>query len=200
MKFYFDGCSHTWGAGLETPELSRYSKIVSDHFGAEEHNIARRGGSDKRVLRNLLETDLEEYDCIIVQLTCKNRTEFFCDDNKKWIQINLETQRRKGKTSSRLSGIKNSFWGYYWRDIYTDELGRINQLTIGHAMRNLLKDKKHLIIGISNHGQTVQAPVDYNFTNFESHHTIKYESERTNHPSEEGHKQIASEIIKCISI
>ena len=200
MKFYFDGCSHTWGAGLKTPELSRYSKIVSDHFGAEEHNIARRGGSDKRVLRNLLETDLEEYDCIIVQLTCRNRTEFFCDDNKKWIQINLETQRRKGKTSSRLSDIKNRFWSYYWRDIYTEELGRINQLTIGHAMRNLLKNKKHLIIGISNHGQTVQAPVDYNFTNFESHNTIKYKSERTNHPSEEGHKQIASEIIKCISI
>ena len=58
MKFYFDGCSHTWGAELAEPEVSRYSRLVSDHFGAEEYNIARRGGSDKRVLRKLLETDL----------------------------------------------------------------------------------------------------------------------------------------------
>ena len=202
MKIYFDGCSHTWGAGLDTPELSRYSKIVSDHFGAEEHNIARRGGSDKRVLRNLLETDLEEYDCIIVQLTCRNRTEFFCDDNKKWIQINLETERRKGKTSSRLSESKNRFWNSYWRDIYTEDLGRINQMTIGHAIKNLLKDKKHLLIGISGRGggSIVSAPVDLNFANFDSENTIRFRSNETKHPSEEGHQFIASEIIKCISI
>ena len=114
MKIYFDGCSHTWGAGLETPELSRYSKIVSDHFGAEEYNIAQRGGSDKRVLRNLLETDLEPYDYVVVQLTCKNRTEFFDDDNKKWVQINLSSLRKKGMISSRLTEAKNLFWKNYW--------------------------------------------------------------------------------------
>ena len=209
MKIYFDGCSHTWGAGLDTPELLRYSKIVSDHFGAEEHNIARRGGSDKRVLRNLLETDLEPYDYVIVQLTCKNRTEFFDDDSKKWIGINLEALRRQGMISSRLSEAKNLFWKNYWRDIYTDKLGLINQMTIYHAMRNILKDKKHLIIAIMSRGQINQAPVDINFTTIESHNTVKYESggfdrikqkKDTWHPSQEGHKQIASEIIRCISM
>ena len=208
MKIYFDGCSHTWGAGLETPELSRYSKIVSDHFGAEEYNIAQRGGSDKRVLRNLLETDLEEYDCIIVQLTCMNRTEFFDDDNKEWVQINLEGFKKGYQlpssrlSSGRLSETKNRFWNSYWRDIYTEDLGRINQMTIGHAMKNLLKDKKHLIIGISGRGggHVVSAPVDINFANFESPNTISFQSGSTKHPSEEGHKTIAEEIIQCISM
>ena len=195
MKIYFDGCSNTWGAGLETPELSRYSRLVSEHFGAEENNIAKRGGSDKRVLRNLLETDLSEFDYIIVQMTFKNRTEYWCDNKKRWMSINLDSIKRKG-VERKLNG--SFFWKDYFKDVYTDKLGSINQLTYYHAMRNVLKDKKHLIIGICNHGQRVQAPVEYNFTNFESHNTIKYKSERSNHPSEEGHKLIAEVIIKHI--
>ena len=90
MKIYFDGCSNTYGAELAKPECSRYSKIVSEHFGAEEHNVSRRGSSDKRMMRNLLETDLEPYDYIIVQLTCKNRTEFYDDNRRQWIQIKMD--------------------------------------------------------------------------------------------------------------
>lgn len=179
MKIYFDGCSHTWGAGLDTPELLRYSKIVSDHFGAEEYNIAQRGGSDKRVLRNLLETDLSQYDYVIVQLTCKNRTEFWKEEKQTWMQVRKPPDRK-------------NWWHYYFANIYTEKLGDINQLTYYHAMKNVLKDKKHLIIGVSGWGHIIQAPVDINFTN----HRIA----PLGHPNEEGHKQIANEIIKCISI
>ena len=197
MKIYFDGCSNTWGAELAEPEVSRYSRIVSDHFGAEEHNISMRGGSDKRLLRNLLETDLSEFDYIILQMTCKNRTEFWDDDKKRWMQINMDTVTRKG-VSVKLN--KSFSWIDYFKHVYTDKLGHINQLTLYHAMRNLLKDKKHLIIGISGWGQIIQAPLDINFTNFEVRNSIKYQTAPGGHPSKEGHKMIAEEIIKCISI
>ena len=195
MKIYFDGCSNTWGAELAEPEESRYSRLVSDHFGAEEHNIARRGGSDKRVLRNLLETDLSEFDYIIVQMTCKNRTEYWCDNKKRWMGINLDSILRKG-VERKLNG--SFFWKDYFKDVYTDKLGSINQLTYYHAMRNVLKDKKHLIIGICNHGQRVQAPVDMKFTNFKSNDSIDYNTAPHGHVSKEGHKIIAEEIIKHI--
>ena len=201
MKFYFDGCSHTWGAELAEPSVSRYSRIVSDHFGAEECNIARRGGSDKRMLRNLLETDLSQYDCVIVQLTCKTRTEFWCDKNKSWFQIKnpvriLKDGRMKERTNTYLDEDKKYFWKNYWKHIYTEKLGHINQLTFYHAMRNVLRDKKHLIIGISSQGQIIRAPLDIQFTNFESKNTIRYKTAPAHHPSEEGHRQIAEEIIK----
>ena len=195
MKIYFDGCSNTWGAELETPELSRYSKIVSDHFGAEEHNIARRGGSDKRVLRNLLETDLSEFDYIIVQMTCKNRTEYWCDNKKRWMQINLDSIKRKG-VEKKLNG--SFFWIDYFKHVYTPKLGSINQLTYYHAMRNVLKDKKHIIIGINGWGHVIQAPVDMKFTNFKSNDSIDYKNAPHGHVSKEGHKIIAEEIIKHI--
>jgi len=203
MKFYFDGCSNTWGAELAEPEVSRYSRIVSEHFGAEEHNIARRGGSDKRVLRNLIETDLSEYDSVIVQLTRKSRTEFWCDRNKKWMQIKnpvriLKNGMMKERMNTFLDEDKKFFWKNYWKHIYTEKLGNMNQLTYYLAMRTLLKDKKHLIIGISGHGSVIQTPVDINFTNFESNSSIKFKTAPAGHPSEEGHKQIAEEIIKHI--
>ena len=179
MKIYFNGCSHTWGAELSNPEEQRYSKLVSDHFGAEEYNISQRGGSDKRVLRNLLETDLSQYDYVIVQLTCKNRTEFWKEQKQTWMQVRKPPDRK-------------NWWHYYFANIYTEKLGDINQLTYYHAMKNVLKDKKHLIIGISGWGHIIRAPVDINFTN----HRIA----PLGHPNEEGHKQIANEIIKCISI
>ena len=195
MKIYFDGCSNTWGAGLETPELSRYSRLVSEHFGAEEHNIARRGGSDKRVLRNLLETDLSEFDYIIVQMTFKNRTEYWCDNKKRWMSINLDSIKRKG-VERKLNG--SFFWKDYFKDVYTDKLGSINQLTYYHAMRNVLKDKKHIIIGINGWGHVIQAPVDMKFTNFKSNDSIDYNTAPHGHVSKEGHKIIAEEIIKHI--
>ena len=190
MKFYFDGCSHTWGAELAEPEVSRYSRLVSDHFGAEEYNIAERGGSDKRVFRNLIETDLSKYDCVIVQLTCKTRTEFWSESLREWISVRSPSRDQNSHPSLN----------DYWKCVYTDKLGNMNQLTLYHAMRNVLKDKKHLIIGISGRGQILQAPVDINFTNFESKYSIKYKTAPAKHPSEEGHQQIAEEIIKCISI
>ena len=185
MKFYFDGCSNTWGAELAKPELSRYSKLVSDFFCAEEHNIARRGGSDKRVLRNLLETDLSQYDYVIVQLTCKNRTEFWKEEKQIWQQV-----RKPPRKESKID--RKNWWHYYFSNIYTEKLGDMNQLMYYHAMKNVLKDKKHLIIGISGLGHILRAPVDINFTD----HRIA----PGGHPNEEGHKQIANEIIKCISI
>ena len=205
MKIYFNGCSHTWGAELSNPEEQRYSRLVSDHFGAEEYNISRRGGSDKRVLRNLFEADLSEYDYIIVQLTRKGRTEFWCDKNKKWMQVKnpakiLKDGRMKERINTFLDESKQYFWKNYWKHVYTDKLGVIDQLTYYHAIRNVLKDKKHLIIGISGRGSLIQPPVDLNFSTFDSSNSIKYDCAPAGHPSEKGHKQIAEEIIKCISI
>ena len=54
MKIYFDGCSWTWGAELEDPYQSRFSKIISDKLGAEEYNISKRGASNHRIVRQLL--------------------------------------------------------------------------------------------------------------------------------------------------
>ena len=201
MKFYFDGCSNTWGAELAEPEVSRYSRIVSEHFGAEEYNVSQRGSSDKRMMRNILETDLEQYDYVIVQMTCKNRTEFWDDDKKRWMQLKMDpvSLSKKRGAAGGYKTLNGSFvWKDYYKHVYTEKLGNINQLTLYHAMRNVLKNKKHLIIGINGWGHVIQAPVDMQFTNFKCNNSIKYETAPGGHVNKEGHKIIAEEIIKHI--
>ena len=77
MKIYFDGCSFTWGDELEDNYTSRYSRLLCNHFGAEEYNIAKRGGSNRRIVRNILEHDVSQYDLFIIQMTKRQRTEYY---------------------------------------------------------------------------------------------------------------------------
>ena len=50
MKFYFDGCSFTFGQGV--PADKRWSYLVSKHFGAEEFNIASSGATNDTIMRH----------------------------------------------------------------------------------------------------------------------------------------------------
>ena len=77
MKIYFDGCSWTWGSELENNEEERYSRLICNELGAEECNYAKRGGSNDRIIRNLMtENDIEKYDLAIIQMTYPARTEY----------------------------------------------------------------------------------------------------------------------------
>lgn len=84
MKIYFDGCSWTEGAELENEKEERFSKVLCNELGAEEYNFAVCGGSNDRIVRNLLvENNIEEYDLAVIQMTFPARTEYY--DNQ-WVK------------------------------------------------------------------------------------------------------------------
>ena len=86
MKIYFDGCSWTKGEELIHEEQERYSKLICDDLGAEETNLSIKGGSNNRIVRNLLvENNIEDYDLAIIQMTFPVRTEYF---DKDWVRVN----------------------------------------------------------------------------------------------------------------
>ena len=149
MKIYFDGCSHTWGSEL-TDLNSRYSKIICNHYDAEEYNIAERGGSDKRMVRNLLEHDLTQYDMFVIQMTGKDRTEYYHDG--KWKKVNWNTIFYKVDYKGNESvpkEIKQTWYDYYTL-IHTEELADSNQLINYTVIKGLIEHKPHVIIGIDN--------------------------------------------------
>lgn len=75
MKILFTGCSHTYGAELKCPTESRYSKLVSDHFGTDDNNIAKSRASNYHLLSRATDHILKDsnYDLCFVQLTNENR-------------------------------------------------------------------------------------------------------------------------------
>ena len=184
MKIYFDGCSHTWGSEL-TDLNSRYSKIICNHYDAEEYNIAERGGSDKRMVRNLLEHDLTQYDMFVIQMTGKDRTEYYHDG--KWKKVNWNTIFYKVDYKGNESvpkEIKQTWYDYYTL-IHTEELADSNQLINYTVIKGLIEHKPHVIIGIDN---SDKLPLNFSYNK-------DLPRAKGGHPSELGHNKIASDII-----
>ena len=77
MKFYFDGCSFTFGQGV--PADKRWSNLVCKHFGAEEFNIASSGATNDTIMRHFftgqtinesvpdMTFDLKDFDLFFIQ-------------------------------------------------------------------------------------------------------------------------------------
>ena len=83
-RVYFDGCSWTRGSELEHPEEERFSRLLSQHYNFEELNLGKSGGSNDRIVRNLIaENNIVFYDLAIIQMTLPARTEFYYDHEKK---------------------------------------------------------------------------------------------------------------------
>lgn len=71
MRFLFSGCSYTAGAELLNQKDSRFSKLICDHFKAEEINLARNGyGNDNIILNTVefLEKD-KNIDFVLIQIS-----------------------------------------------------------------------------------------------------------------------------------
>ena len=217
MKIYFDGCSWTRGAELENRKEERFSRLVADHFGAEEKNISLSGGSNDRIVRNLLvNKNIEEYDLAVIEMTFPARTEYYSGTpfqkgmmgSTGWISVNP-----KYNFSHMLSKIKKKqleddivymrgvwknlctkftqyekFWGDYYRTITTHEFFQT-------------KEKINKLT-IENHCQIKGVPLvictinPWTKENFELQMNNKINNPSgKGHPDAEGHRIIANKII-----
>ena len=214
MKIYFDGCSNTVGSELKDAKNTRFSKLVCDHFNAEEYNIALHSGSDRRMARNLLEHDLSQYDMFVIQLTQKARSEYWCERDKKW-KVLRHLLKEWDRTDYDKVQVAN-VWKKFLKNVYTDELGTSNQLIYYTLMKILLKDKPHVIIGIDffheffmGEYNNISAPVDLRYEHGNPKRLngkiVRSKTKKClprydgGHPTEEGHRYIADDIIQWFS-
>ena len=87
-RFYFDGDSFTYGGGLKeigvVPEDVRWSRLVCDHFGAEEINLSSGGASNDKVMRQVFgKPTTEVHDFYFLQTSIPNRYEFYDTKRKR---------------------------------------------------------------------------------------------------------------------
>ena len=145
MRIYFDGCSWTKGEELSHPEQERFSKLICDELGAEETNLSIKGGSNDRIVRNLLvENNIEDYDLAVIQMTFPVRTEFF---NKHWVRVNPKNNFVKwlhGENGDiRRLGEKfkyhADFWKYWYTDVSNQKYFETKEKIHYHTIRNSCK-------------------------------------------------------------
>ena len=181
MKIYFDGCAKTKGVFIKPNWHKRYSTLLCDKLGAEEYNIARSGGSNRRLVRNLLEHDLSNYDMFVIQMTKKERFEWYDKKKERWHNMSPQLGLDKDKVSRK--AIHHTIM-FYYDQIYSDEMGYIDEKICFNAIKSLLQNKKHIIIYMGH--RDCSAPVDL--------HYIKGKNYYENF-DEKSHEKICNDLI-----
>ena len=199
MKIYFDGCSWTQGGELENPEKERFSKLICDKLGAEETNLAIGGGSNDRIVRNLLvEHHIKDYDLAMIQMTSPIRTEYLRVD--KWRQFKTDW-----KLSRMVRGDKELEFGADKKLESADG----HEKFLKHYYNNIAnlryfetKEKIHreTIISYSkaNNVPLILSTIN-RFSNLDFDYVMKVEkatSAPRKHPNKQGHKIIANDLLK----
>ena len=193
MKIYFDGCSWTYGTELEDKEQQRFSKLICNHFGAEELNLSCPGGSNQRIIRNLLtEIDISQYDLAIIQLTYSSRTEFH--DGTTWRTINVNPRRVNIKNDLLPNITHQDFWEYYYTHICNDNFFKTQEKIATQTITHYCKSKQVPLVLMSI-DHTTKLDYDLNL----SIPWKRYPSAPKKHPNKEGHKMIAEDILNIIT-
>ena len=201
MKIYFDGTSWTWGAELDNPQEERFSKLICDKLGAEECNFSKRGGSNDRIVRNILvENDIKEYDLAIIEMTFPARTEYY--NGETWMKVNPGRTYQESlhtikdydykNLDQKRSSLPNNFWKEYYKvvgnELFFDTKEEIHFKTI----RNHFKlNGVPLIFCTTNHWTKLK------FDCLLSTKDIPRAPKK--HPNKEGHRQIADKIIGMLT-
>ena len=215
MKIYFDGCSFTWGSELNNNEEGRYSRLMCSALDAEEYNYATEGGSNDRIVRNLLvENDIEEYDLAVIQMTFPVRTEYW---DEQWIKVNPKynfarwlldpSHRRVQKEKARiLKKEVNPFyakidklgekfvdhgdhWMYHYKYIHNDYYSQVKENIQSQTIRDHCKAHNVPVILL-----TINTWSKVNFD-----YMVKLNGKTRadkGHPNELGHRVIADSLLK----
>jgi len=204
MKFYFDGDSFTYGGGLRSkcgidPTQVRWSKLVSDHFGAEEINVSSRGAPNDRVLRHLFAENFDlvkDCDYIFIQLTYPCRGEFWSDKFNRWFRHTLiKDFKRDGRMKDydkHFGSEYNDWLTYYQAELYSHKHGMSKELVAYNSIVSYLKliGKPFLMSTLSNYTH-IDYDVNFNKAKFDR-------IPNDGHPSVLGHEQIAEIFINKI--
>ena len=211
MKIYFDGCAKTGGYSRTGRVDKRYPKLLCEKLGAEEYSLAQRNGNNKRIVRNLLEHNLSDFDLFVIQMTKRNRFEYYDIVEKSWISIGYQwrnfpkilghsdqldidyvtmkkehdkfidlytiwrgdvislndvpTFHRPHKEKYTINNVSNEkkemikYYLHYFRNVYTEEQGKIDEQTCFSSMKSILKNHKHIIMYMHS-DKEVYVPVD----------------------------------------
>ena len=201
MKIYFDGDSWTRGNEIdEEQRLSkRFSALISKELGAEEYNISRGGASNNRIVRQMLfDNDISEYDLAIIQMVYPERSEFYSDKVKDWKTITIADtplvkwyRWEKRKKWLDKNGIDYEFWTQYYKNIYSETYGCTNEKMCATTIRNHCKvNNVKLILMSQNYHSKIKFDLQLQVP--------KYPQTKRGHPTMEGHKLIAEDILKLI--
>jgi hypothetical protein len=140
MRIITFGSSHSVGYGLpdvkdnpnyDTPSKFSYANITAEYFGVEHINLAKCGNSIDQIHADILSTDFEENDVIILQVsTNPSWFKLITPNNKPYNVMNPDSLVHAGLEYTRaLHGLLGTLTGdNHWRRLWFIHFYSIMQL------------------------------------------------------------------------
>ena len=202
MRIYFDGDSFTYGKRLVDPANSRFSKLIANHFNAEECNFSIGGASNQRIQRQLiLDNKIEEYDLAIIQMTFRSRFEYYDRIKRKFSLVNQAKCRTYPHQKIFMNEEHRPFWQHYYEHIYDDEFGRASEEIIFKSIEDHCAIMGVPLVIVTN-DESSRLPFDYCMSWKKLPRAMIIEDghkKQSYHPNEEGHMLICEQIIDIVN-
>lgn len=202
MIIYFNGDSWTRGAELENDTQERYSKLLCDHYGAEEINLAYDGKSNDAIIREIY-LDQPEADLAVIQMTFPLRTEYYHTRRKKWHSVNVNADYRSWSAEKTEESVRSSlpnsdnrqefkdFWTFYYTDIVSDDFLMMKEKVQMEQIKSYFGNKNIPLVLVTINNYTLY-DFDLNLS------MQRYPYAPKSHPNKEGHQMIKEDIINII--
>jgi hypothetical protein len=186
MKIFYNGDSWTWGYNLENREL-RYPSLIDQHYDAESVDLSIHGCSNRTILRTTLKENIEGFDIGIINLTCKNRTEYYNWETCRWEFLNMG--RHKGFQNKSIVSKKMQ---EYYEYVYTDTYGETDEWIAYTGIKNYFQlYNVPLILTTSQIGSKLNYDLILNTQDISR-------CDVSIHPNEIGHRRIYEKIITLV--
>lgn len=214
MRILFSGDSFTWGYELENNTEERFSRLVSQHFDAEEINVSKCGNSNDAILREIVGVPA---DIVITQWSDPGRYETYLKHEVFRSVQPVDATDGPWATNNRT--VRN-LARFYYAHVQNKVIDH-NNLWKNVMMADLLCDKMgalHVTVGLNRYTY-MHEPTVYHGKREDLHYICpdiigEMRDEKTfcpdlthidktkhgNHPNVEGHKRIANYLINQIKI
>lgn len=138
MKILYNGCSWTYGDELEDKK-ERFSYLVSQHFNAEEVNVAECGSSNDKITRTtyLALKEHKDIDAVVIQWSNVERAELW---DKKHYPYNMIPSMNLGGVRKRPERLEYVTRQKCYYGTFEDATGHEMLYKNIHLMQLMCKD------------------------------------------------------------
>jgi len=118
MNLYFNGCSHTFGDDLLTPDKDAWPAIIASKLSASFFNDAVSGGTNDRIVYNTIKNK-KLYDKMYIAWTYTSRFTRFCADQNFDVHFNPQLVQMFFKDKTFYSDYGKLHYTYWYNELYS---------------------------------------------------------------------------------
>lgn len=120
MKFYFNGCSHTFGDDL-TNKSNAWPYLVANNYNADCFNDGISGGTNDSILYNTLK-NIDKYDKFYIAWTYVSRFTRYRSDNNHDVNFNVGLVHQLYENNSEFINYGKLHYSYWFNELYAFKL------------------------------------------------------------------------------